>query len=200
MAAYEKRGESDEWYTPRYIFDALGETFDLDVAAPVEGPRHVPTIRWFSSDALERPWDGFIWMNPPFGHQSTKRNWLKKFFENGNGIALLPDRTSAPWWQEFAPMADAIQFVSPKVKFEMPEGAIPEVHELAAKGLSPAEITALTRFSISNVKRILEGESVIEAPGTGTTLLAAGDRAAAALHRAAILGVVFTPIRSAKAA
>lgn len=25
MAAYEAAGETDEWYTPRYIFDALGE-------------------------------------------------------------------------------------------------------------------------------------------------------------------------------
>jgi hypothetical protein len=42
VAAYEAAGESDEWYTPRYIFDALGERFDLCVAAPVDGPRHVP--------------------------------------------------------------------------------------------------------------------------------------------------------------
>lgn len=27
MAAYEAAGETDEWYTPRYIFDALGERF-----------------------------------------------------------------------------------------------------------------------------------------------------------------------------
>lgn len=200
MAAYEKRGESDEWYTPRYIFDALGETFDLDVASPDGGPRHVPTNHWFSSGSLEKPWSGFVWMNPPFGHQSTKRNWLEKFFEHGDGIALLPDRTSAPWWQEFAPMADVILFVSPKVKFEMPDSAIPEVRELAAKGRSPLEITKLTRFSISNVKRIIKGESVIEAPGTGTTLLAAGNRAAASLHRATILGSAFTSTRSAVAA
>lgn len=41
MAAYEAYGKSDEWYTPRYIFDAIGIRFDLDVAAPVLGPRHV---------------------------------------------------------------------------------------------------------------------------------------------------------------
>lgn len=47
MAAYEAAGETDEWYTPRYIFDALGETFDLDVACPPEGPRHVPAARYY---------------------------------------------------------------------------------------------------------------------------------------------------------
>lgn len=122
MAAYETAGETDEWYTPAYIFDALRLRFDLDVACPPEGPRHVPAASYFSDDALERDWHGLVWMNPPFGHQSTKRLWLKKFFDHGNGIALLPDRTSAPWWQEFAPMADAVLFVAPKVKFERPDG------------------------------------------------------------------------------
>ena len=128
MAAYEASGETDEWYTPRYIFDELGIEFDLDVAAPIDGPRHVPCAAWFHAgdDALSQIWRGLVWMNPPFGHQSTKRRWLTKFFNHGNGIALVPDRTSAPWWQEFAPLADAVLFVSPKIKFERPDGSIGE--------------------------------------------------------------------------
>jgi hypothetical protein len=122
VAAYEAAGETDEWFTPRYIFDALGERFDIDVAAPVDGPRHVPASRWFSAGALDAEWSGFVWMNPPFGHQSTKRRWLAKFFEHGNGIALVPDRTSAPWFQEYGPRSDAILWVSPKIKFERPDG------------------------------------------------------------------------------
>lgn len=126
MGSYEKAGETDEWYTPQYIFDALRVGFDLDVAAPPDGPRYVPAAKFYSCRSLERPWDGFVWMNPPFGHQSTKRKWLQKFFDHGNGIALLPDRTSAPWWQEFAPLADAVLFVSPKIKFERPDGSLGE--------------------------------------------------------------------------
>lgn len=122
MAAYEAAGETDEWYTPAYIFEALGEVFDLDVAAPPDGPLHVPTTRWLSAGSLESEWLGFVWMNPPFGNQSTKRRWLDKFFKHGSGIALLPDRTSAPWWQEAAPRASAVLFVSPKVKFIRPNG------------------------------------------------------------------------------
>lgn len=126
MAAYERAGESDEWYTPKYIFDALRCGFDLDVACPPEGPRHTPAVSFFCERALERPWYGFVWMNPPFGHMSTKRAWLSKFFDHGHGIALLPDRTSAPWWQEAAPRADAILFVSGKIKFERPDGTLGE--------------------------------------------------------------------------
>ena len=136
MAAYEKAGETDEWYTPKYIFDALGEIFDLDVACPANGPRHTPCVRWLSplQNGLHSSWNGFVWMNPPFGHQSTKRTWLKKFFEHGNGIALMPDRTSAPWWQEFTPLSSAVMFISPKVKFEKPDGSV---------GVSPGTGTTL---------------------------------------------------------
>ena len=109
MAAYEKQGESDEWYTPAYIFDAHGVHFDLDVACPPEGPRYVPAARYFREGGIDRDWLGFVWMNPPFGHQPHKRQWLRKFFEHGKGIALLPD---------------AILFVSPKVKFERPDGSV----------------------------------------------------------------------------
>jgi hypothetical protein len=126
MAAYEAAGETDEWFTPRYIFDALGERFDLDVSAPSGGPRHVPATCWYSANSLELPWSGFVWMNPPFGHQRHKRLWLEKFFVHGNGIALVPDRTSSPWFQEYGPKADVICWVAPKIKFERPDGSIGE--------------------------------------------------------------------------
>lgn len=126
MGVHEGPGKSDDWYTPKYIFDALGVCFDLDVASPPEGPRYVPAARWFSDGSLGKEWNGFVWMNPPYGHQSVKTTWLRKFFKHGNGIGLLPDRTSAPWWQEFAPQADAILFVAPKIKFERPDGTLGE--------------------------------------------------------------------------
>lgn len=136
MAAYEKAGKTNEWYTPRYIFDALSVTFDMDVASPADGPRHVPASQYLTpeQDGLIHPWHGFVWMNPPFGHQSTKRRWLGRFFDHGNGIALVPDRTSAPWFQEFGPRADAICWVSPKIKFELPDGSL---------GQSPGTGTAM---------------------------------------------------------
>lgn len=157
MAAYEKQGESDEWYTPKYIFEVLGETFDLDVAAPPEGPRYVPARDWFYksdlNDGVLLDWWGFVWMNPPFGHQSTKRKWLRKFFEHGNGIALLPDRTSAPWWQEFAPLADVVLFVAPKVKFERPDGST---------GKSPGTGTTLFAAGARAEKALIRARSLGE--------------------------------------
>jgi len=138
MAAYECAGETDEWFTPRYIFDAIGLRFDLDPASPVGGPRHVPCDAYLTplDDGLTAVWPAgcLVWLNPPFGHQRHKRAWLRRFFDHGRGIALVPDRTSAPWFQEFAPLADAICWVAPKIKFERPDGT---------RGESPGTGTAL---------------------------------------------------------
>lgn len=123
MSHWEDAGKSNEWYTPKYIFDALGCHFDLDVAAPMEGPRHVPCDTWIYDFSLSRPWHGFVWMNPPFGGRNGLVGWLDKFFKHGDGIALVPDRTSAPWWQYAAASAEVVLFVSGKIKFEKPDGS-----------------------------------------------------------------------------
>ena len=127
MSAWEPTiGGSDEWFTPPHIIEALGEQFDLDVAAPIDGPRHVPATAWHHVEhcGLASSWQGFVWMNPPFGGRNGLQPWLDKFFGHGNGIALTPDRTSAPWWQEAAGRADAILFTRGKPRFERPDGTV----------------------------------------------------------------------------
>lgn len=124
MSSWESQGATDEWYTPAIVFDALGVEFDTDVAAPQSGPRHVPCAHWIWADSLSKPWPGFVWMNPPFGARNGLEPWLRRFFAHGNGIALTPDRTSAPWWQESAARADAILLTARKLKFERPDGSV----------------------------------------------------------------------------
>ena len=133
MGHWEANGASDEWYTPKYIFDALGCRFALDVASP---PRqtNVPCSGRLTSGSLDADWHGFVWMNPPFGGRNGLTPWLEKFVQHGNGIALVPDRTSARWFQYIASHADCILFLSPKVKFERPDGTL---------GKSPSTGTAL---------------------------------------------------------
>ncbi len=127
-------GFTDEWYTPAYIFDALGERFDLDVAAPVGGRTRVPTNLYLTENSLSEQWKGFVWMNPPYGGRNGIVPWLDKFFAHRSGIALTPDRTSTDWWQDAAIKADAVLFMRGKVKFERQCGAI---------GKSPSNGTTL---------------------------------------------------------
>lgn len=123
MSHWETAGASDEWYTPAYVFEALGCSFDLDVAHPAARATHVPARQFIAANSLEQNWFGYVWMNPPFGARNSLKPWLDKFFDHGNGIALTPDRTSAPWWQEAARKADAILFIDGKVKFIRPDGS-----------------------------------------------------------------------------
>lgn len=89
---------SDDWYTPKWIFDALGVTFDLDVACPPGGPPFVPCRRYYTQadDGLASPWEGLVWMNPPY---SKPTPWVDKFLRHENGIALLPAAKSK-WYNK----------------------------------------------------------------------------------------------------
>jgi DNA N-6-adenine-methyltransferase (Dam) len=140
MSFWESIGASDEWYTPAYIFEALGCEFDLDVASPCIR-WHVPAKVWLTDrddGLLYAPfWHGFIWMNPPFGGRNGLVPWLDAFFRHGDGVALTPDRSSAPWWQAAVLKADAFLFVAGKIRFIRPDGSL---------GQSPS--TGTTLFAI----------------------------------------------------
>lgn len=160
MSAWESMGQSDDWYTPKYIFDALACDFDLDVAAPINGAPHVPAKSWHAlpQDSLALPWYGFVWMNPPFGGRNGMVPWLDKFFLHGAGIALTPDRTSAPWWQSANTKADATLFIAGKVKFERPDGSL---------GKSPS--TGTTLFAAG--KRARQSLYDAQDAGLGTVMV-----------------------------
>jgi hypothetical protein len=146
MSEWERSGKSDEWYTPQYLFDAMNVVFWLDVATSIGPQSNVPCQHAILDRSLERKWEGFVWMNPPFGGRNAIRPWLEKFFSHGNGVALMPDRTSAPWFQWAARRADAVLFLSPKVKFERPDGTI---------GRSPGSGTALMAVGSAGVQALV---------------------------------------------
>lgn len=124
MSHWESKGKSDEWYTPKYIFDALGCRFDVDVAASQSPHACVPASEFIYEHSLSEIWDGFCWMNPPFGKRNSIGLWLDKMAEHGSGIALTPDRISAPWWQKAAKECTAILAINGKVPFVRPDGSI----------------------------------------------------------------------------
>jgi hypothetical protein len=128
-------GATDEWYTPPEVFAALACSFDLDVSSPGQSVTPwIPAKAFLQAGSLAAPWGGFVWMNPPFGGRNGLVPWLEKFTAHGDGVALVPDRTSAPWWQHFATRMDLILFVSPKIKFIGADGQ---------PGKSPAQGTCL---------------------------------------------------------
>lgn len=124
MASHERQGLTDEWYTPPWLFDALGVVFDTDAASPgrLVVP-WVPAINHITRDSLRATWEGSVWLNPPYGKRNSIRPWLEKMYRHSNGIALVPNRTGAGWWQDSAEEADALLFVRGKIRFLRPDGS-----------------------------------------------------------------------------
>lgn len=111
------QGESVEWYTPPEIFQALAITFDLDPAAPVGGLPWIPAQRSFSraDDGLTQPWNGRVWLNPPYGRGIEQ--WLNRLARHGDGLALVFARTDTRWYQEIVRRATAICFIAGRLSF-----------------------------------------------------------------------------------
>jgi hypothetical protein len=113
--------ESDEQYTPKWIFDALDVQFDLDVCAPQGGVDYIPANKHYSlaDDSLSQNWEGFVWMNPPF---SEGKIWHNKFLLHGNGICLAP-MSKSQWFYDVWNNSDiSIAMPTPVFKFQKPNG------------------------------------------------------------------------------
>jgi hypothetical protein len=136
-----QHGRHTEWMTPKRIFIAMGVRFDLDPASPGADRCHVPADRHFTlaDDGLSCSWeDFFTWLNPPFGRRRIFL-WTRKFVEHGNGIILVPERTSTRWYQELAVKADLILELNKKIPFldsglERQKGSFPIGTHLIAIG------------------------------------------------------------------
>jgi len=110
-------GKTSEWYTPPEVFDALGLTFDLDPCAPPGGVPWVPARRILTieDDGLNQPWDGRVWLNPPYGKMAGA--WVERLAGHGHGIALVFSRTDVRWWHRAVPRATAVCFVEGRLTF-----------------------------------------------------------------------------------
>ena len=130
---------SDDYLTPRWVFDVLAETFDIDVAASPFGD-NVPAVTKFykQDDGLAQSWRGFIWMNPPYS-QATP--WVNRFIDHANGIALLPFAKSM-WLINIWSTAHAITL--PPRRFHFEGGSI----------MLPVFFAAMGERGVRAVKRI----------------------------------------------
>jgi hypothetical protein len=126
--------KSDVWLTPPAILKALGP-FDLDPCAPLDRPwdmaRHHFTAK---ENGLSRRWEGRVWMNPPYGAETSK--WLRRLVEHGNGIALIFARTETQdWVRHVWGSAAGVLFIAGRLHFHYPDGRRAEANSGAPSAL-----------------------------------------------------------------
>ena len=75
---------TDDWPTPRYVFDRLNEEFHFDLDVCADDLNH-KCERYYTkeTDGLSQEWNGMCWMNPPYGR--TIGQWVKKAYESARG-------------------------------------------------------------------------------------------------------------------
>lgn len=107
---------SDELFTPKWIFDALNCTFDLDVASSYNQYVQVPTKARFTieDNALVQDWYGLIWMNPPF---SKVTPWINKWIDHANGFCLVPLSSNGKWVNKLWESDAVLTYLPPNMAF-----------------------------------------------------------------------------------
>ena len=120
---------TDEWETPKYLFQALKEEFglELDVCAT---PANAKCPDYFTKeeDGLMQDWRGrHCWMNPPYGRAIVP--WIRKAYNEAKKgaivVCLLPARTDTAWWQDLVSCARQVRFIRGRVKFGGGETSAP---------------------------------------------------------------------------
>jgi site-specific DNA-methyltransferase (adenine-specific) len=125
-----KFGKETVYTSPRMLVDQLRREFpfSVDVCAVNENAQ---CDRYFSPDptdseasgvnGLLQSWKGEVcWMNPPYGREISA--WIDAACErSADGdcvvVALVPARTSSPWWHQAAEHAAECRFLRHKTYF-----------------------------------------------------------------------------------
>jgi phage N-6-adenine-methyltransferase len=143
-----KKNGKDEWLTPPYILDALGE-FDLDPCSPTKRPWHTAETHFTKRDnGLTKRWFGRVWCNPPYGNQTDK--WLAKCVKHKNAIALVFARTETKMFFKYIwEKADAVLFIKGRLKF---------YHKNGVEGDSAGAPSVLVAYGKANVKALLKSK------------------------------------------
>jgi phage N-6-adenine-methyltransferase len=113
-------GRGQDWGTPDSLSAWARITFgpfNLDPCARAETAQ---APRWFAQDGLDLPWDGRVWMNPPF---RNCEQWVEKAVAEvhagrcGLVVALVPARVDSRWWHRYCETAPH-WFVRGRLKFK----------------------------------------------------------------------------------
>ena len=139
-------GKSQVHLTPRWLIERLGP-FDLDPCAATDRPWDCATRNYVEADdGLALPWEGTVWLNPPFDRYQVGK-WIEKLAEHGDGICLVHARTEAAWFRPIWNDAKRILFLDKRLKFCRIDGT----EQPANSGAPPV----LAAFGMKAARRLI---------------------------------------------
>jgi hypothetical protein len=170
--------DSDAWYTPPWIFEGLGVTLDLDVAAPAEPLAWIPARHRYTvaDDGLNLPWFGLVWCNPPY---SAPTAWCRRWAEHPDGFLLVrADLSTGGPFVAFS-AASSVYVHSKRVQFVNGHGGSTGAVNFSSilMGRGPVADSALARLAAhtGGSARMLRATAHTDAtaptnpPGTGSS-------------------------------
>lgn len=119
---------SEEWATPRKLFDELNAEFGFTLD-PCATPENAKCERYFTKeqDGLSQPWGGTVFCNPPYGRQMPL--WIEKAYrecENGTTVVLLiPSRTDTKYFHDYIYGKHEVRFLKGRLHFNESKQSAP---------------------------------------------------------------------------
>ena len=119
--------ESDEWETPRWLFDKLDKEFDFFMDAAASGDNRLCEVYYDKTvSALTRDWCKRTFLNPPYSQIGA---FIKKAYEESQKgatvVCLIPSRTDTKYFHDYCMKAIEIRFIKGRLHFSCSKNAAP---------------------------------------------------------------------------
>lgn len=128
-AAINGINDSDEWYTPSDLVEAVREFMggiDIDPASCDVAQRVVRASTYYTiaDDGLTKDWHGRLWLNPPYSfplvRNFTGRALVQYGYSVTQGFILVNNVTEASWFQLLL-SRHPVCFIRGRVEFWRPD-------------------------------------------------------------------------------
>ncbi len=112
---------SDEWRTPKSLFDKLDKEFNFDSdPCPMKG-------KPLKKGILKGVWLKRVFVNPPY---SKIKDWIIQGYIHSQHtnvvvVMLIPSRTDTKWWHDYVMKAKEIRFIKGRLKFSGHKNSAP---------------------------------------------------------------------------